>query len=41
MYPMERQQGEYKKYVRNTRYPEGCIADQYITAECVRYCKLC
>ncbi|KAL9670960.1 hypothetical protein QQ045_008523 [Rhodiola kirilowii] len=34
MYPMERQLGEYKKYVRNTRYPEGCIAEQYITVEC-------
>ncbi|CAM8953788.1 unnamed protein product [Rhodiola kirilowii] len=27
MYPMERQLGQYKKFVRNTRYPEGCIAE--------------
>lgn len=35
-----RQLGEYKKYVRNTRYPEGCIAEQYIAHECVTYCRL-
>ncbi|CAM8890731.1 unnamed protein product [Rhodiola kirilowii] len=40
MYPMERQLGQYKKYVRNTRYPEGCIAEQYVAQECVMYCKL-
>ncbi|CAM8987826.1 unnamed protein product [Rhodiola kirilowii] len=40
MYPIERQLGEYKRSVRNTRYPEGCIAEQYITHECVLYCKL-
>ncbi|CAM8932792.1 unnamed protein product [Rhodiola kirilowii] len=40
MYPIERQLGEYKRSVRNTRYPEGCIAEQYITHECVTYCKL-
>ncbi|CAM8929745.1 unnamed protein product [Rhodiola kirilowii] len=40
MYPIERQLGEYKRSVRNTRYPEGCIAKQYITHECVTYCKL-
>ncbi|CAM9002701.1 unnamed protein product [Rhodiola kirilowii] len=34
-YPMERQLGEYKKYVRNTHYPEGCIAEQHIAHECV------
>ncbi|KAL9689576.1 hypothetical protein QQ045_009963 [Rhodiola kirilowii] len=37
---MERQLGQYKKYVRNTRYPEGCIAEQYVAHECVMYCKL-
>ncbi|KAL9658978.1 hypothetical protein QQ045_024032 [Rhodiola kirilowii] len=36
----ERQLGEYKRYVRNARYPEECIAEQYITHECVTYCKL-
>ncbi|CAM8981847.1 unnamed protein product [Rhodiola kirilowii] len=39
-YPMERQLGKYKKYVRNTCYPEGCIDEQYIAHECVTYCKL-
>ncbi len=33
-----RQLGDYKKSVRNTRYPEGCIAEQYIAHECVTYC---
>ncbi|CAM8999586.1 unnamed protein product [Rhodiola kirilowii] len=40
MYPIERQLCEYMRSVRNTRYPEGCIAEQYITHECVLYCKL-
>ncbi|CAM8928535.1 unnamed protein product [Rhodiola kirilowii] len=40
MYPIERQLGEYKRSVRNTRYPEGCIAEQYIAQECVNFCKL-
>ncbi|KAL9673345.1 hypothetical protein QQ045_029601 [Rhodiola kirilowii] len=40
MYPMERQLGQYKKFVRNTRYLEGCITKQYIVQECVMYCKL-
>ncbi|CAM8908187.1 unnamed protein product [Rhodiola kirilowii] len=40
MYPMERQLGQYKKFVRNTRYPEGCIAEQYIAQEYVMYCML-
>ncbi|CAM8877600.1 unnamed protein product [Rhodiola kirilowii] len=40
MYPMERQLGQYKKYVRNTRFLEGCIAEQYVAQECVMYCKL-
>ncbi|CAM8900157.1 unnamed protein product [Rhodiola kirilowii] len=40
MYPRERQLGQYKKFVTNTRYPEGCIAEQYIAQECVMYCKL-
>lgn len=35
-----RQLGDYKRYVRNTRYPEGCIAEQYIVQECITYCKL-
>ncbi|CAM8960320.1 unnamed protein product [Rhodiola kirilowii] len=40
MYPIERQLGEYKRSIRNARYPEGCIAEQYITHECVTYYKL-
>ncbi|KAL9683796.1 hypothetical protein QQ045_021221 [Rhodiola kirilowii] len=35
-----RQLGNYKKFVRNTRYPEGCIAVENIAQECVMYCKL-
>lgn len=35
-----RQLGKYKKSVRNTRYPEGCIAEQYIIQECITFCKL-
>ncbi|CAM8948061.1 unnamed protein product [Rhodiola kirilowii] len=40
MYPIERQLDEYKRSVRNNRYPKGCIPEQYITHECVTYCKL-
>ncbi|CAM8921952.1 unnamed protein product [Rhodiola kirilowii] len=40
MFPIERQLGEYKRSVRNSRYPEGCIAEQYVMQECVTYCKL-
>ncbi|CAM8909852.1 unnamed protein product [Rhodiola kirilowii] len=40
MFPIERQLGEYKRSVRNSRYPEGCIAEKYITHECITYCKL-
>ncbi|CAM8901675.1 unnamed protein product [Rhodiola kirilowii] len=40
MFPIERQLGEYKISLRNSRYPEGCIAEQYVTQECVTYCKL-
>ncbi|CAM8947781.1 unnamed protein product [Rhodiola kirilowii] len=40
MDPMERQLGHYKRYARNTRYSEGCIAKQYVAQECVTYCKL-
>ncbi|KAL9675481.1 hypothetical protein QQ045_003683 [Rhodiola kirilowii] len=39
-YPIERQLGEYKRSIWNTRYPEGCIAESYITHEWVTYCKL-
>ncbi|KAL9690719.1 hypothetical protein QQ045_011127 [Rhodiola kirilowii] len=31
---------QYKRSVQNNRYQEGCIAEQYITHECVMYCKL-
>ncbi|CAM8931992.1 unnamed protein product [Rhodiola kirilowii] len=40
MYPIERQLGEYKRHVRITRYPEGCIAEQYVVQKCVTYCKI-
>ncbi|CAM8974825.1 unnamed protein product [Rhodiola kirilowii] len=40
MYPIERQLGEYKRSVRNSRYPEGCTAEKYSTHECITYCKL-
>ncbi|CAM8926237.1 unnamed protein product [Rhodiola kirilowii] len=40
MFPSERQLGEYKRSVRNSRYPEGCIAERYVTHECITYCKL-
>ncbi|CAM8934247.1 unnamed protein product [Rhodiola kirilowii] len=40
MFPIERQLGQYKKSVRNTRYPEGCITEQYVVTECVIYCNL-
>ncbi|CAM8902973.1 unnamed protein product [Rhodiola kirilowii] len=39
MYPIEMQLGEYKRHVRNTRYPEGCIAEYYIVQDCVTYYK--
>ncbi|CAM8948480.1 unnamed protein product [Rhodiola kirilowii] len=40
MYPIERFLCEYKRSIRNSRYPEGCIAEKYITHECITYCKL-
>ncbi|CAM8959718.1 unnamed protein product [Rhodiola kirilowii] len=40
MFPIERQLGQYKRSVRNTRYPEGCITEQYVVTECVKYYKL-
>ncbi|CAM8882750.1 unnamed protein product [Rhodiola kirilowii] len=40
MYPIERQLGEYKRSVRNSRYPEGSIAESYVTHECVTCCEL-
>ncbi|CAM8933891.1 unnamed protein product [Rhodiola kirilowii] len=40
MYPIERQSGEYKRSIWNTRYSEGCIAESYIKHECVTYYKL-
>ncbi|CAM8936978.1 unnamed protein product [Rhodiola kirilowii] len=39
MYPMERQLGQYKKFVRKTQYPEVGIAEQYVAQEYVMYCK--
>ncbi|CAM8978174.1 unnamed protein product [Rhodiola kirilowii] len=40
MFPIERQLGQYKKSVRNARYPEGCITEQYVVTKCATYCKL-
>ncbi|CAM8925831.1 unnamed protein product [Rhodiola kirilowii] len=40
MFPIERQLGEYKRSVRNSRYLEGCIAERYVTHDCITYCKL-
>ncbi|KAJ9565527.1 hypothetical protein OSB04_001493 [Centaurea solstitialis] len=40
MFPIERQLGEYKKHVTNTRYPEGCIAERYLMHECVTFMNL-
>ncbi|CAM8885403.1 unnamed protein product [Rhodiola kirilowii] len=40
MYHIERQLGEYKRHVRNTRYPKGCISEQHVVQECVTYYKL-
>ena len=34
-----RQLGKYKKSMRNTRYLEGSIAEQYLVHESVTYCK--
>ncbi|XP_004292005.1 PREDICTED: uncharacterized protein LOC101313768 [Fragaria vesca subsp. vesca] len=38
MFPIERQLGGYKKYVRNRSNPEGSIAETYLAHECVTYC---
>jgi hypothetical protein len=38
MYPMERTLGRCKKCVRNRAHPEGCIAEAYLSFECLNTC---
>jgi len=38
MYPIERQMGTLKGYVRNTARPEGSIAEAYIANEALTFC---
>ncbi|XP_010513512.1 PREDICTED: uncharacterized protein LOC104789527 [Camelina sativa] len=38
MYPFERYMKVLKDYVRNTARPEGCIAECYLSEECIRFC---
>ncbi|KAJ9565736.1 LOW QUALITY PROTEIN: hypothetical protein OSB04_001702 [Centaurea solstitialis] len=40
MFPIERQLGEYKKHVTNTRYPKGRIAKRYLMHEYVTFMNL-
>ena len=38
MYPIERQLGTFKGYVRNIARPEGSIAEAYIATEALIFC---
>ncbi|CAA7025078.1 unnamed protein product [Microthlaspi erraticum] len=38
MYPFERYMKVLKDYVRNPARPEGCIAESYLSEECMRFC---
>ena len=38
MYPIERQMGTLKGYVRNWARPEGSITEAYITNEALTFC---
>ncbi|KAK2644367.1 hypothetical protein Ddye_019562 [Dipteronia dyeriana] len=38
MYPFERFKNVLKGYVRNRARPEGCIAECYLTNECMQFC---
>ena len=38
MYPIERQLGTFKGYVRNRARPEGSIAEAYIATEALTFC---
>lgn len=38
MYPIERELGHYKKFVRNKSRPEGSIAEGYIAEETLTFC---
>ncbi|XP_060202488.1 uncharacterized protein LOC132630922 [Lycium barbarum] len=38
MYPVERELGHLKSYVRNNSAAEGCIAEGYILEECLTFC---
>ncbi|CAM8951041.1 unnamed protein product [Rhodiola kirilowii] len=40
MFPIKRQLSQYKRSVRNARYPEGCITEQHVVTECITYYKL-
>jgi hypothetical protein len=40
MFSMERELGYYKKWVRNHRYPEGCISESYINHQCATFINL-
>ncbi|XP_050378308.1 uncharacterized protein LOC126795524 [Argentina anserina] len=40
IFPIERQLGVYKGYVRNRANPEGSITTAYISHECVTYCNM-
>ncbi|XP_024013230.1 uncharacterized protein LOC112087553 [Eutrema salsugineum] len=40
MYPFERHMKILKDYVRNPARPEGCIAESYLSKECMQFCNL-
>ena len=35
MYSTEREMGTFKSYIRNRRYPEGCIAEARVGTDCM------
>ncbi|WMV42632.1 hypothetical protein MTR67_036017 [Solanum verrucosum] len=40
MYSTEREMGTFKSYIRNRRYPEGCIAETRVGIDCMNlFCK--
>ncbi|XXG72632.1 hypothetical protein AAC387_Pa07g1687 [Persea americana] len=40
MYPIERQLGTLKRFVRNRAQPEGSIVEAYIVKECLTFCSM-
>nr|XP_009598430.2 uncharacterized protein LOC104094259 isoform X1 [Nicotiana tomentosiformis] len=38
MYPIERELGHFKSFVRNKSQPEGCIAEGYLAEESLTFC---